>query len=181
MYFGTPHQGSYLAKWGSIVVGLLRTLGRNMNQDIVSALETNSEVLQNVETSFQSHLQHTWSQVKICCFYEQLPVRGFTHVVTKDSAVLRAYTSAGLHGDHITMTKFEDRLDPDFALAAGQLDEWFNSLSPRTQTESDRSNSSDAAKNSPERGGTSMNGTVNGFFFGTNVAIHGGNMSYNAK
>ncbi|KEQ79355.1 hypothetical protein M438DRAFT_409650 [Aureobasidium pullulans EXF-150] len=181
MYFSTPHEGSYLAKWGSIIVGLLRSLGRNVNQDIVSTLEKKSEVLQNVETGFQSHLQHTWKQVKICCFYEQLPIRGFTHVVTKDSAVLRAYTSAGLHGDHITMTKFENSLDPDFALAAGQLSEWITSLDPQTRPESVQSPSSDAANDSSARGGTTTYGTATGINFGTNAAFNGGNISYNAK
>ena len=44
------------------------------------------------------------------------------------SAILPAYMSIGIHGDHMGMTKFETKDDPGFISVAGELRRWVKEL-----------------------------------------------------
>jgi len=44
------------------------------------------------------------------------------------SAILPAYMSIGIHGNHMGMTKFETKDDPGFISVAGELRRWVKEL-----------------------------------------------------
>lgn len=168
IFFGTPHQGSFLAKWGSALIHLFHKLGRNVNQDIVSVLQTKSEVLNNVETGFQRHLQNDWKHIKICCFYEELPIHGANFVVPKESAILQAYTCIGIHDDHINMVKFENAQDRGFGLVTGHLFDWISLPQPPPASSASSASTYRSDDNHRENG--SYNTIIHGGVEGVSIA-----------
>ncbi|MCJ1264720.1 hypothetical protein MMC22_004595 [Lobaria immixta] len=66
--------------------------------------------------------------IAITCFYEQLPLPGIGEIVPKNSAILPAYTSVGIHDNHTGMTKFEFEDDPGFKSVSGELQRWVKEL-----------------------------------------------------
>src|ERR1700761_5494066 len=60
--------------------------------------------------------------------FSQSSLHGLPHllvflvqVVPMDSAILPAYSSVGIHADHIGMTKFEGKEDPGFVSVQAEL------------------------------------------------------------
>jgi hypothetical protein len=45
-----------------------------------------------------------------------------------DSAILREYGSVGIHRNHVSMTKFEDKDDPGFTRVVGELQVWVKDM-----------------------------------------------------
>ena len=54
----------------------------------------------------------------------------YFQVVPMNSAILPAYTSIGIHNNHMGMTKFEAEDDPGFKSVAGELQRWVKELKP---------------------------------------------------
>lgn len=80
MFLGTPHHSAGLAKWAetlAISIGLLK----QTNPDILAVLKRDSEVLARIQGSFHTVIrarnQEGLLPIKITCFYEELPLRGF--------------------------------------------------------------------------------------------------------
>ena len=79
-FLGTPHRGSDLASWGTIV-GNMVNLVKRTNTDIIGVLQSDSGVLENViqagqafHTMLRSHERACEASVQITCFVEELPV-----------------------------------------------------------------------------------------------------------
>ena len=76
-FFGTPHQGSELASWATIVNNMANLVKRT-NTDIVKGLQSDSEALENVTQGFHTMLQSreraNGAKIQITCFVEELPV-----------------------------------------------------------------------------------------------------------
>lgn len=169
LYFGTPHQGSYLASTGSKFAGLLNHV-RQVNRRTLSVLKTDSEVLHILEEQFQRQLAHRFRSIKICCFYEALPIHVVGVIVSEQSAVLPAYTSCPIDADHIGMTKFAGPNDGGFLLVKGQLDDWITAAVNQGPSVSSGSNAGSRSGDSSVRPGTgtsflgpkfNLGGTVN--------------------
>lgn len=83
MFVGTPHHGSDLAKWASV---LAKSLGRDVNTRILKVLRSSSEVLARVQNDFFSVLrslnQVRANLIEITCFYEELPLFGVGQVTS---------------------------------------------------------------------------------------------------
>ena len=76
MFLGTPHFGSEMAEWASIATGLAQLIG-SPNTKIVSALKPDSEMLAEVQNGFHNLLRlrkEEQDELKIICFYEELPI-----------------------------------------------------------------------------------------------------------
>lgn len=54
LFFGTPHRGSGLAHWGTMLSSILKAaaLGSSTNSQLTKDLERKSKVLENISSSF---------------------------------------------------------------------------------------------------------------------------------
>ncbi|MCJ1387011.1 hypothetical protein MMC17_010140 [Xylographa soralifera] len=75
--------------------------------------------------------------INITCFFEELPVRGFSVIVTKHSATLPTYQSTGLNYTHMAMTRFKDDTDQGFFAVTGDLMRWSKRFRNPAQPEVD--------------------------------------------
>ncbi|KAK3935857.1 Alpha/Beta hydrolase protein [Diplogelasinospora grovesii] len=127
LFFGTPHHGSskaswlaYLKKAGSIITPTSRGMKKS---DLVSALEQESETLQNITDYFVPLMRH----FRIYFFWEQEPTDlglfGKDLIVTQDSAAPRHDDTerAGIAANHSGMVKFEDPSSPGFLMVVDAL------------------------------------------------------------
>lgn len=58
LFFGVPHQGSHLARWGSSLRKLVPGSIRSINKKALDVLKSNSEVLQQLDSDFQLEAKH---------------------------------------------------------------------------------------------------------------------------
>jgi hypothetical protein len=67
-FFGTPHCGSDLARWGSVFANILRSasFGISTNARLVKDLQSNSDVLRHISKSFAER----GKGLEIVSFYE---------------------------------------------------------------------------------------------------------------
>lgn len=78
-FLGTPHCGSDLTKWAS-VMGHTISLVKTTNNDLLNILKPDSEVLARIQHDFHSMLNvrrdNRLPVIKTSCYYEELPVKG---------------------------------------------------------------------------------------------------------
>ncbi|KAI9757027.1 MAG: hypothetical protein M1835_000685 [Candelina submexicana] len=74
VFLGTPHQGAAIAGWGEIVRNVAAVSLMDSNKRILSSLEPDSEILDNIQSEFMSML-HT-DGFKVHSFQEALGVSG---------------------------------------------------------------------------------------------------------
>lgn len=76
---GTPHVGSNLARWTKVLTGISNIV-RKSNTEIIGVLKPGSEMLANLQQEFHTMLEKRSKdgkpQIKIFCFYEEIPVVG---------------------------------------------------------------------------------------------------------
>jgi protein SERAC1 len=133
VFLGTPHRGSDLAAWGSIVAKYLHRI-RSVNRNIIKTLELKSEVLASVEQDFQQLLltpEHV-NRTRIFCFYEELAVPLVGKIVPDESAILEQYSNLSIHGNHMDMTKFSASTDNGYRAVCGVLKDWINQIEAMT-------------------------------------------------
>ncbi|MCJ1263639.1 hypothetical protein MMC22_003509 [Lobaria immixta] len=133
LFLGTPHGGSGLATWAVLLAKYVGLVKQTSSQ-IVEVLKRDSEVLERIQKEFHSMARARANNhdppIAITCLYEELPLPGIGEVVPKNSAILPAYTSIGIHDNHMGMTKFEAEDDPGFKSVAGELQRWVRELKP---------------------------------------------------
>lgn len=78
-FFGTPHQGSKTANWGTIIANILNAASfeLNMNTTLINNLEKQSGVLFEISESFVDR----GKGLKITSFYETRKLGGTNFVV----------------------------------------------------------------------------------------------------
>ncbi|KAL8993023.1 MAG: hypothetical protein Q9169_006653 [Polycauliona sp. 2 TL-2023] len=128
IFLGTPHTGSNLADWASILTKF-SSIARPTNKNIVSVLEPGSEMLANLQQEFHTMLDARQSQGKpvprIYCFFEELPYNNIVgHIVPRHSAILTRYNNQGIHANHIGMTRFGSTEDQGYRNIRDQLRIW---------------------------------------------------------
>lgn len=121
LFLGTPHKGSDLAEWGSrlewICGAILPKKMIDTQPQLVNALKSNSETLQNIDRDF---IQLT-SRLHIFFFHEGKPtdLKGtLRYVVSEESASpnIHDVERACIQQDHFHMCKFENASAPGFHL-----------------------------------------------------------------
>ncbi|KAJ4132375.1 hypothetical protein NW754_015190 [Fusarium falciforme] len=126
-FLGTPHCGSILANWAS-VVGKMTKIVKNTNTSILQVLRPESEVLARIQTDFHNMVRSRQDQgqpaLRITCFYEELPVRNVGEIVPKHYAILPAYNSKGIHDNHMGMTKFSTAQDQGYLDISTEIWRW---------------------------------------------------------
>lgn len=126
-FLGTPHHSSVLANWAKIPAKSLGIL-KQANVDILSVLETNSDVLSRLQDDFLALLRR-WSRLglfEVTCFYETLPMPKVGVIVPSDSAILAGYNHISLHADHRGVARFDSICDPGFLSIALELERWIS-------------------------------------------------------
>ncbi|KAG6361575.1 hypothetical protein INS49_009802 [Diaporthe citri] len=108
MFFGTPHRGSSLANWSTVLgnVASYASLGSKTNWKLSQHLQTESGQLQEISKSFVDRAK----TLQIISFYETDKMDFLNQrVVDEDSAVLGFpdEVTIGITGNHRTMCRFD--------------------------------------------------------------------------
>jgi hypothetical protein len=77
IFFGTPHRGSEKATYGKVLANVAQTMTHRPSSRLLSALQTNSDVLQRLTSDFRFQLP----QYHIVSFYEQRPMKFLSGLV----------------------------------------------------------------------------------------------------
>ena len=121
LFLGTPHKGSDLADWGSrlesICSAILPRKLIDTQPQLVDALKTHNETLQNIDRQFIQLV----SRFHIYFFHEGKPtdLKGtLRYIVNEESASpnIQDVERASIQQDHSHMCKFEDDSAPGFDL-----------------------------------------------------------------
>ena len=70
-FMGTPHRGSWMADWGKISASALG-LVKSINKSILEILETDDELLGDIQHRFWSMVRERGQRLKVTCFFEEL-------------------------------------------------------------------------------------------------------------
>ncbi|GAB1317903.1 DUF676 domain-containing protein [Madurella fahalii] len=125
LFFGTPHHGSSPASWLDYVkkLGAAATAGIMSKSDLVSALENESETLQNITDYFVPIMRN----FNIFFFWEQEPTSlgrlGRVYVVTHESAAptYDETERAAIAADHRGMVRFDNPESQGFRMVMDAL------------------------------------------------------------
>ena len=129
-FLGTPHGGSDLAMWANIPAKALGIV-KSTNTDLLSILQTGSEVLARIQSDFSSMLREFSEDgrcLNITCFWESLPMPHVGPIVARTSASLAGYNAISIHADHRDMVRFKNAEDPGFLGVVGELKRWADDL-----------------------------------------------------
>ncbi|KAH7118589.1 hypothetical protein B0J13DRAFT_651721 [Dactylonectria estremocensis] len=130
-FLGTPHCGSDLANWAS-VVGKITNIVKTTNTSLLNVLQAESEVLALIQTDFhnlvRSRQDQGWPALRITCFYEELGLRNVGTIVPKHSAILPAYNHKGIHDNHMGMTKFSTSEDQGYLDISAEIRRWVREI-----------------------------------------------------
>ncbi|SCV27413.1 uncharacterized protein FFB14_01537 [Fusarium fujikuroi] len=124
LFFGTPHRGSGLASWGTILSSILKTasLGTSTNTQLSRDLERQSRDLDRISQSFNLKS----SGLKIYSFYETEKMDFMNNViVSRDSAILGVNneTTIPMSGNHCTICRFAGKDEPRFQTVRSVLND----------------------------------------------------------
>ncbi|OKL63384.1 hypothetical protein UA08_01515 [Talaromyces atroroseus] len=123
LFLGTPHTGSDVAKWGlllqKICSAVLPKKFMDSSPQLIEALRSNNEVLQNINRLFNDF----FSRFHIYFFHETRPLdlKGTREFVVDEASAAPDIEGAermGIEADHNSMAKFEDDSSPGFEAVA---------------------------------------------------------------
>ncbi|KAE8371208.1 lipa and NB-ARC domain protein [Aspergillus bertholletiae] len=126
LFLGTPHNGSDIAKWGlllqNICSAVLPKKYMESSSQLVKALRTNNETLQNINSLFADMM----SRFHIYFFHETLStdVKGTRELIVDESSAApyaEGVERMGIEADHRHMCKFEDDNAPGYEAVAEAL------------------------------------------------------------
>ncbi|KAI1118919.1 hypothetical protein F5Y14DRAFT_438398 [Nemania sp. NC0429] len=133
VFLGTPHRGSSSAGWGVVASNLATVALQDSNKQIVRALETNSEVLDNIHDEFLDIAQG--ASIKVHSFQEARAITGVKGLAGK---VVDDYSSKvglplletveSIDANHMDMAKCKDKTDPRYKAVVGVLKLFIRSL-----------------------------------------------------
>lgn len=77
IFMGTPHQGSDKAIYGEVLANVAQFISHRPPQRLLTALQTNSEVLLRLTTDFRFQLP----DYEVYSFFELRPMKGLSSLV----------------------------------------------------------------------------------------------------
>jgi hypothetical protein len=129
VFLGTPHRGSKLQPWGSIVADILGTFGYDSHKGILDDLKFDSPKLRDLLREFSIIANRL--QIVIYCFFElfdtdfgqrfQIPGLITGMVVDEASACIDGHQQLSLELDHIQLNKFGLPDDRNYMKVSGAL------------------------------------------------------------
>ncbi|KAI9369350.1 hypothetical protein BJX61DRAFT_536483 [Aspergillus egyptiacus] len=126
LFLGTPHNGSEVAKWGlllqNICAAVLPKKFMDSSPELIKALRTNNETLQNINSLFTDILP----RFHIYFFHETLStdVKGTRELIVDESSAApyaEGVERMGIEATHSQMCKFEDENAPGYEAVAEAL------------------------------------------------------------
>lgn len=123
LFLGTPHNGSDIAKWGSLLERISHAVLPKKFMDsqphLVQALKSNNETLQNINRLFIEII----GRYHVYFFHESKPMDfkgSLQFIVEEDSAapVIEGVERMGIERDHSHMCKFESEAAPGYDVVA---------------------------------------------------------------
>lgn len=129
VFLGTPHRGSLMADRGKLPAYVL-SMVKSTNRSLLQILETNDRFSRAIHHDFLNMLrglpEQEGREIKVVCFYEELPMPRVGVIVSKESATFAGYQQSGIHASHSNMVKFASAQDPGFRLVLAELSSWAN-------------------------------------------------------
>ncbi|MCJ1345407.1 hypothetical protein MMC31_003614 [Peltigera leucophlebia] len=119
-FLGTPHRGSGLAPFFKGVTNILKASHKRVNTDIISLLQRKSEVLREVEDSFE------------------LELPGLGLVVAKDSAQINGFPQLSIPANHMDMIRFVNSEEVGYQRIVGELERWTQTARPKDLTQEEQ-------------------------------------------
>ncbi|KAJ9496115.1 hypothetical protein H2202_008361 [Exophiala xenobiotica] len=113
IFLGTPHRGSDKATYGKVLANVVQCISHKPPARLLSALQTNSDVLLQLTTNFRFQLP----DYEVYSFFELRPIKGLSSlIVEKYSALLETNHEEQIpvDADHNAMCKFETESDDTF-------------------------------------------------------------------
>lgn len=129
IFMGTPHKGSWMARWAKIPVSAIGLI-MPTNPSLLDVLQTDNQYLESIQTRFSVMLREqreSGRQLEVTCFFEELSLTTQPKnclVVSKDSAVLEGYNPLSIRADHRNMVRFASEEDAGFKRVLGELARW---------------------------------------------------------
>ncbi|KAK3948191.1 hypothetical protein QBC32DRAFT_352242 [Pseudoneurospora amorphoporcata] len=127
IFMGTPHRGSPFAEMAQMPVSVLGFF-KSSNKALLDVLGTSSELLDDINTSFFRMVPPAKAQgdneIRVQCFFEELPMVGKKLVVPKASATIDGHSAISIHANHRNMVKFSSHADTGFVRVWNVLSEW---------------------------------------------------------
>ncbi|EEA27038.1 hypothetical protein TMatcc_004683 [Talaromyces marneffei ATCC 18224] len=123
LFLGTPHTGSDIAKWGLLLQKICSAVFPKKFMDtspqLVEALKSNNEVLQNINRLFNDF----FGRFHVYFFHETKPLdmKGTREFIVDESSAapdIQGAERMGIEADHSSMVKFEDDSSPGFEAVA---------------------------------------------------------------
>ncbi|XXH00550.1 hypothetical protein Hte_006898 [Hypoxylon texense] len=128
-FFGTPHRGSSVANWATLLGNLVKVIPTGMRTTILKGLKTNSRELQGISQSFVER----GAELNITSFYEMYKLDGAKLIIVpKDSALLHLPNehTVALNGDHRSICKFTRKGDPTLEVVLNSIGEMVEAIPP---------------------------------------------------
>ncbi|KAL4785698.1 hypothetical protein BJX76DRAFT_366768 [Aspergillus varians] len=126
LFLGTPHNGSEVAKWGlllqNICAAVLPRKFMDTSPQLIKALKTNNETLQNINSLFTDMMP----RFHIYFFHETLStdVKGTRELIVDETSAAPyadGVERMGIEADHSNMCKFDDEASPGYEAVAVAL------------------------------------------------------------
>ncbi|KAJ0426152.1 hypothetical protein BJY00DRAFT_323622 [Aspergillus carlsbadensis] len=126
LFLGTPHNGSEVAKWGlllqNICAAVMPRKFMESSPQLVKALKTNNETLQNINSLFTDMIP----RFHVYFFHETLStdVKGTREVIVDESSAAPyadGVERMGIEATHSHMCKFDDENAPGYETVAEAL------------------------------------------------------------
>ena len=182
LFMGTPHAGSHLATWGSVVAKYANVF-RGTNREILGTLQLGSSDLQRTEEDFQHLILRDDIKLKIYCFYEALKMNDTVgKIVERESAILPAYDNCSINADHRDMTKFTGRADAGYGQVRGVLGRWIQEYETKgsdVDGPPGASKGEDGGSRSTSYNGPVFNGPISGRYVIPGAHTTGGTVNFN--
>lgn len=118
LFLGTPHRGASIADWGTILANIATVTLQDVDKNVLRALSTNSEVLENIQKAFRRILDD--QKVKIHSFQEERGLSGMkglsNKVVANDSSKMESSyeTVETIDANHMEMARYATRDDDGY-------------------------------------------------------------------
>lgn len=122
IFLGTPHRGSPFAELAQMPVSVLG-LFKSSNKALLDVLGTSSELLEDINNGF-FEMVHDRPQIRVQCFFEELPTVAKMLVVPKPSATIDGYNAISIRADHRDMVRFSSDADTGFVRVLNVLLDW---------------------------------------------------------
>lgn len=130
IFMGTPHEGSWMARWATIPAKYLGII-KSTNTKLLDILDRDNEMLKEIQDEFYTLIgspRTNGRNIKVTCFYEELGLPVVGAVVPMESATLKGYHPISIHANHRDMVKFASSNDQGFRDLCGELVRWGNEI-----------------------------------------------------